>query len=122
MRQLPGDTCSETRFPYTALYRSQVRVDERRTAVVDLDAAEATRARFRSIEQAVETEIPQLRETLARLNAQIGARSDEAVEESWRETAEALSATASSDEHTSEPQSLMRLSYPVYCLQTKQHS
>src|SRR3546814_12164104 len=33
-----------------------------------------------------------LRETLARLNAQIGARSDEAVEESWRETAEALSA------------------------------
>src|SRR3546814_3694675 len=57
-----------------------------------LDAAEATRARFRSIEQAVETEIPQLRETLARLNAQIGARSDEAVEESWRETAEALSA------------------------------
>src|SRR3546814_12652155 len=30
--------------------------------------------------------------SLARLNAQIGARSDEAVEESWRETAEALSA------------------------------
>src|SRR3546814_20881201 len=74
----------------TSLADAQVRVDERRTAVVDLDAAEATRARFRSIEQAVETEIPQLRETLARLNAQIGARSDEAVEESWRETAEAL--------------------------------
>src|SRR3546814_8544333 len=88
----------------TSLADAQVRVDERRTAVVDLDAAEATRARFRSTEQAVETEIPQLRETLARLNAQIGARSDEAVEE------------RRSEEHKPEIQSMMRITYAVFCL------
>lgn len=76
----------------TSLTDAQARVDEQRTAALDLDASEATLSRVRSGEQAAETEIQQLRETLAGLNAQISARSDEAVEENWRETAEALTA------------------------------
>ncbi len=59
---------------------------------LDLDAADATLRRVRSVEQAAATEIQQLRETIAGLNARITARSDEAVEEAWRETADALSA------------------------------
>jgi len=76
----------------TALADAQVGVDDLRTAARDLEAAETTLRRVRSIEQAAETEIQQLRETLAGLNAQISTRSDEAVEEKWRETTEALSA------------------------------
>jgi DNA repair exonuclease SbcCD ATPase subunit len=76
----------------TGLADAQVGVDDLRTAARDLEAAEATLRRVRSIEQGAETEIQQLRETLAGLNAQISTRSDEAVEEKWREITEALSA------------------------------
>ncbi len=50
--------------------------------------------RVRSVRDAAEKEAAALRETVAGLNAAIHARSDEAVEEKWRETAEALSAAA----------------------------
>jgi DNA repair exonuclease SbcCD ATPase subunit len=61
-------------------------------AAVDLESLEATLKRARSIEEATDREVSTLRETIAGLNAEIRARSDEAVEEKWRETAEALSA------------------------------
>jgi len=69
--------------------------DAQRADTLDIDAADAALRRVRSVEQAAESEIQQLRETLAGLNARIGARSEDAVEEIWRETAEAL-ATAQS--------------------------
>ncbi|MGV1760812.1 AAA family ATPase [Rhizobium sp. A22-96] len=61
-------------------------------AAVDLESLEATLKRTRSIEEATDREVSTLRETIAGLNAEIRAQSDEAVEEKWRETAEALSA------------------------------
>lgn len=61
-------------------------------AALDFDATEATLRRLRSVEQAVDTEIQQLRETIAGLDARITARSDDAVEETWLETKEALAA------------------------------
>lgn len=70
-------------------------VDARRAEAIDLEAAEATLRRVRSVEQAAATEVQQFRETLAGLNARIATRSDEAVEETWRESAEALSAASS---------------------------
>lgn len=57
---------------------------------IDMESAAAALNRAWSVEQAVDTEIGQLRETLAGLNAQIRARSDDAVEERWQETREAL--------------------------------
>jgi len=61
-----------------------------RAAATDLEAAAAALKRVRSVEEAAEKEANSLRETIAGLNAMIRARSDEAVEEKWRETAEAL--------------------------------
>lgn len=58
----------------------------------DLASIEAALTRARSIEAAVDKEINALRETMAGLNAEIRAQSEEAVEEKWRETSEALTA------------------------------
>lgn len=58
----------------------------------DLESIEAALTRARSIEAAVDKEINVLRETMAGLNAEIRAQSEEAVEEKWRETVEALTA------------------------------
>lgn len=58
----------------------------------DLASIEAALTRTRSIEAAVDKEINALRETMAGLNAEIRAHSEEAVEEKWRETVEALTA------------------------------
>lgn len=58
----------------------------------DLASIEAALTRARSVEAAVDKEINALRETMAGLNAEIRAQSEEAVEEKWRETSEALTA------------------------------
>lgn len=58
----------------------------------DLVSIEAALTRARSIEAAVDKEINALREAMAGLNAEIRAQSEEAVEEKWRETSEALTA------------------------------
>ncbi|PYE86585.1 AAA family ATPase [Phyllobacterium leguminum] len=65
-------------------------VETLRAAAVDLDSAEARLRRARSVEETVEKEINKLREDVAGLNGKIVARSDEAVEEKWREAGEAL--------------------------------
>ncbi|MFC7397957.1 AAA family ATPase [Chelatococcus sp. GCM10030263] len=75
-----------------ALAKAEAHADKLRAAAADLDSAEAALKRVRSVAEAAEIEVNSLRETIAGLNAEIRARSDEAVEEKWRETAEALSA------------------------------
>jgi hypothetical protein len=64
-------------------------------AAIDMDSAEATLSRARSVEQAADKEIGQLRETLASLNGQIRTRSEDAIEEKWQETREALAGAKS---------------------------
>ncbi len=82
-----------------------------RAATADVDSVEAALKRARSVEEAAEKEIGKLRETIAGLNAEIRARSEEAVEEKWRETAEALSAAkARVDAFENEVAVLQRLS------------
>jgi DNA repair exonuclease SbcCD ATPase subunit len=75
-----------------ALAEAQREVDALRAGPLDLDAADAALRRVRSVEQTALTELQQLRESIAGLNARITARSDEAVEEEWRERAEELAA------------------------------
>tara|TARA_R100001129_G_scaffold142595_2_gene103734 strand:- start:13800 stop:16430 length:2631 start_codon:yes stop_codon:yes gene_type:complete len=58
----------------------------------DLQAAEATLVRLKSVADSTASETGRLREQIAALSAEIRSRSDEAVEEKWRETAEALEA------------------------------
>ena len=71
---------------------AQARATELGAAAVDLISAEAALKRARSVQSSAEQQIVALREIVAGLNAEIRARSDEAVEENWREAAEALSA------------------------------
>lgn len=63
-----------------------------RLAAVDLEGAQAALMRARSVDKSADEEIRALRETAAELGASIRARADEAVEEVWRETREALTA------------------------------
>jgi len=74
---------------------AEARADGVRATTIDLESAEAALRRTRSVEEAADKDINTLREAIAGLNAEIRARSDEAVEETWRETAEALGAAAS---------------------------
>jgi DNA repair exonuclease SbcCD ATPase subunit len=67
-------------------------VEALRAEAVDVTAAEATLRRLRSIAQAVGNEVTDLRKDIAAFSAEIRARSDDAVEEKWRQTVEALSA------------------------------
>ena len=71
---------------------AEAHAERLRAAAVDVESVEAALERARSVAEAAEKEINTLRETVAGLNAEIRARSDEAVEEKWCETAEALSA------------------------------
>ncbi len=75
-----------------ALARHEAAIATLRAKAVDLATAEATLRRVRSVAEAAEKETGGLRETMAGLAAEIRARSDDAVEEKWRETVEALAA------------------------------
>ena len=70
----------------------QAALDALRARAVDVEAAEATLRRVRSVAHAAENEISRLREEIAARSAEIRARSDDAVEEKWRETIDALAA------------------------------
>lgn len=73
---------------------AEVRALPLRNANHDLDAAEAALRRTRSVQEAAAQEAGKLRVTLADLNGHIRTRSDDAVEEAWREVSEALTAAA----------------------------
>lgn len=79
----------------SGLAKAQAHATNLRAATVDLESAEAALRRARSVEEAAEKEANALRQAIAELNGQIGTFSDEAVEEKWRETAEALAAATS---------------------------
>ncbi|MPT21640.1 MAG: DNA-binding protein, partial [Starkeya sp.] len=89
---------------------AEAQMQRHRAGAVDLATAEAALRRARSVEEAATREAATLRETLAGLNAQIGTRSDEAVEEMWGEAKEALAAaTARAEGFKAEVRVLQRL-------------
>lgn len=74
------------------LLEKQAVVDGLKHREVDLASAEAALRRVRSVVEAAEREAASLREQIAGLTAEIRARSDDAIEEKWREAADALAA------------------------------
>ena len=81
----------------TALAEQQARAEAAeshakplREGAADLDGAEAALRRARSVQDAAMKEAEQLRITLADLGALIRMRSDDAVEEDWREVSDQL--------------------------------
>jgi uncharacterized protein YhaN len=76
----------------TQLAEQLVLVERLQEAAVDLTLVEATLNRTRSVAETAMNETSQLREEIAGWTAEIRARSEDAVEEKWRESIDALAA------------------------------
>src|SRR3546814_7080130 len=122
LRQPPGSTRTDPLFPYTTLFRSTgIPVSEapRRLLAIGGSRKRGTDARgFRGIGRLAG--LAYCRQLLFRTRA---AGDTEVVELSWdcmrlRAALRALGQNRS-EEHTSELQSLMRISYAVFCLKKK---
>src|SRR3546814_6094360 len=98
IRRPPRSTRTDTLVPYTTLFRSSVNASP---SLYSPDACHAEPA------IALQREEPFI-EALLRLVGRIG------------EFVEAVARSSRSEEHTSELQSLMRISYAVFCLKKKQ--
>src|SRR3546814_3975957 len=101
-RRPPRSTRTDTLFPYTTLFRSRPKMTS---------AASASAVRLRA---SIETQ-PACHQlgTVSSTGAKLRALSATTSPRS------ALKPTARSEEHTSELQSLMRISYAVFCLKKK---
>src|SRR3546814_2614393 len=92
IRRPPRSTRTDTLFPYTTLFRSRV------------------------------VGHPRHRDRFARRRAALGQGDVEQLRRPARVIKEQLVEIARSEEHTSELQSLMRISYAVFCLKKKNTS
>src|SRR3546814_7929498 len=102
----PRSTRTDTLFPDTTLFRSQRAAIE--GAEHDRDAAVRGEVRVRLVPRSAEVEIGDLGigENAEAVGIALGRQVDAPIR---------------SEEHTSELQSLMRLSYAVFCLKQKTH-
>src|SRR3546814_4740398 len=99
IRRPPRSTRTDTLCPYTTLFRSHDQVRPREVdRQLGLAACEAARALPRHVEQ---------------------QECQEQHRQADRGQAEEAEAALRSEEHTSELQSLMRISYAVFCLKKK---
>src|SRR3546814_3457182 len=104
IRRPPRSTRTDTLFPYTTLFRSDIRrwqPDALADAVL-LDAPCSATGIFRRHPEVLHRIEARQIADMAELQAELLAR-----------------AAARSEEHTSELQSLMRISYAVFCLKKK---
>src|SRR3546814_9682095 len=127
LRRPPRSTRTDTLFPYTTLFRSKTdrvdRIARRNGAAVELVADEAVGQRHAPQPQAQREHPdrpggqPAFPEQPFRLRL-VGdlAHRRAALQKIGRETGKRRS-----EEHTSELQSLMRISYAVFCLNKKKH-
>src|SRR3546814_4676663 len=95
IRRPPRSTRTDTLFPYTTLFRSRGSA-----------RAETRTARMEDV-------VTRHHESLTELGRMLGQESD-TISRGLRQQVDARS-----EEHTSELQSLMRISYAVFCLKTK---
>src|SRR3546814_3302707 len=118
IRRPPRSTRTDTRFPYTTLFRSQLAQAQKQWAALP----EATRPRVLFVSVDPERDSPD----------RIGEYAHAFHKDTLAATADipALEAFARSlslvfmrsEEHTSELQSLMRISYAVFCLKKKKNT
>src|SRR3546814_7416018 len=117
VRRPPRSTRTDTTFPYTTLFRSIVEgqfrqlVDLRPHRRLDTGDAEAGRV----------TIDDEGRDPAARALGLVGDRGDD-EEIGAVALRDIMFAAVRSEEHTSELQSLMRISYAVFCLKKKHNN
>src|SRR3546814_7594841 len=105
LRRPPKSTLTDTLFPYTMLFRF-VFDDTQRAGLVDQVAGSL----LGGVREPV---LSRAFEYWKNVDADVGSRIEEKVR------AGAAPQPARSEEHTSELQSLMRISYAVFCLKKK---
>src|SRR3546814_8052823 len=115
IRRPPRSTRTDTLFPYTTLFRSIAGADLRNS--VDHAQPPPRRLPFRMHRQPEQRPAAQpQRRAVARI---LGRRVDRPDDRVGARHAHLLGDLQRSEEHTSELQSLMRISYAVFCLKKK---
>src|SRR3546814_8782504 len=112
IRRPPRSTRTDTLFPYTTLFRSPAAEVPPVQGVPALPQAHRGQGRYRA-------GFPHLRKSAAQ---GVHGRCARLCDERFRPQADGartLSARPRSEEHTSELQSLMSISYAVFCIQKK---
>src|SRR3546814_3869211 len=122
IRRPPRSTRTDTLFPYTTLFRSLVEAEAARPRV-DRRLAHQSAARYPLV--AAEAVDPPQRRALAEPVAdrfEPAPRLGRHRRLGYEGVAAAGEMGARSEEHTSELQSLMRISYAVFCLKKKKQN
>src|SRR3546814_7323366 len=123
-RRHPSTTRTDTFFPYTTLFRSLARLsgDLARTQAEHAGAiATASRLAVRTeLANGLSPALDTLRDGMAGLSASVTATTGDMMPGLDRLRA-GVDAAGRSEEQTSELQSLLRLSYAVFCLKKKTH-
>src|SRR3546814_1872475 len=107
IRRPPRSTRTDTLFPYTTRFRPEADVQARGDLLADAEHAAAQGARLGHagvVEADLAADLP-------------GQQAAPGVERGGG----GVELVARSEEHTSELQSLMRISYAVFCLKKKKH-
>src|SRR3546814_4243387 len=98
IRRPPRSTRTDTLFPYTTLFRSELA----KQGIIFCSMSEAVREHPELVREYLGSVVPVSDNFFATLNS-------------------AVFSDGRSEEHTSELQSLMRISYAVFCLKKKTH-
>src|SRR3546814_9364025 len=104
IRRPPISTRTDTLFPYTTLFRSVLKKAPAAKGAAAAKAAVAKPAK------------PSVEMPPRKIAAEQASASKIVIKEKGRSGTKTANATARSEEHTSELQSLMRISYAVFCL------
>src|SRR3546814_3420153 len=107
LRRPPRSTRTDTLFPYSTLFRSQRRL-----------VGGAVGVEHRLVDQALVVGVEALDRGAQRLDDGVDRAADTLAEVAVAAVAQ-LHGLERSEEHTSELQSLMRISYAVFCLKKK---
>src|SRR3546814_2297249 len=110
IRRPPISTRTDTLFPDTTLFRSRIACGHREHSRVAQQHRPAHQIRFRG------GEFDELQVHLARAQRTVAVRQRHLAD---IERAPRVALPERSEEHTSELQSLMRISYAVFCLKKK---
>src|SRR3546814_9654106 len=117
IRPPPSSTRTDTLFPYTTLFRSQQHGHRKGDAADDEDVTAAVVDR--GVHHGTVLREHEGAEHLAVALDRHGDREHQAALTVEAHHAGALACQCRSEEHTSELQSLMRISYAVFCLKKK---
>src|SRR3546814_8108480 len=111
IRRPPRSTRTDTLFPYTTLFRSRAIAPEAQVEAVLTDAKVAHGDVGQPVRQGrIEVELARRR---------VGLEADEHLQDGETGPGRPALRHVRSEEHTSELQSLMRISYAVFCLKKK---